>query len=360
MDTSTLPALDLAGAYTLISGLVVLARDPDTVQIGTEPPHWMILHHAPAGSMHILRRLDGSASLGQILLSCGADPLLWNDLLSRLVEAQLLVPAHQWSFSGVVASPFLEPERDSLVHRYGIPAARRALQARQDAIVVVRGTGRTATAVAMSLAAAGVGHVHQQPDRSLRLADLPETIPGGPPRAGAGAGQLGVGSPTAQDGAVLAANLRRSAPGVRVHAPAAHHRVSLVVLAGDGPPSPSLAAELTDRQLPHLAVAAGLRTAVIGPFVLPGRSSCLICALRRRSEVDAGRSAFEEALRQELRVPPAQLVGLASALAVAETLAHLDGVAEPATLNGTIEWSVGELAPRRRTWSVHPDCGCTG
>ena len=355
MGTRIAPTADLACVYTLISGVPVLARDPETVQIGFEPPNCLILHHAPADSVTILRRMNGSATAAEVLKTHNADPLLWSDLLGRLLDAHLLVPAQAWSFTDVLPGPFLEPERDSLVHRYGIPVARRALQARQDAIVVVRGSGRVATAVAASLATSGVGHVHQQPDRALRRADLPDSD-GGPAPTGP---TTGVDSPTAHDSALLAANLRRAAPGVRVYPPAAHHRVSLVVLCGDGPPSPSLAAELTDLQLPHLAVAAGLTTAVVGPFVLPGRSSCLNCAFRLRSEVDIGRGVLEEGLRQELRVPPAQLVAACASLTVSEALAYLDGVAQPATLDGTIEWSLGELAPRRRSWSVHPDCGCT-
>ena len=48
--------IDLSGMYTLISGLPVLARSDDVVQIGGEPPHWLLLHHAPADSVTILRR----------------------------------------------------------------------------------------------------------------------------------------------------------------------------------------------------------------------------------------------------------------------------------------------------------------
>jgi hypothetical protein len=45
-------------------------------------------------------------------------------------------------------------------------------------------------------------------------------------------------------------------------------------------------------------------------------------------------------------------------LVVADVLDHLDGVNEPTTLDGTLEWALGDPAPRRRSWTVHPDCGC--
>ena len=365
MSTGTASTIDLSAVYTLISGLTVLARGDNTVQIGAEPPHWLILHQAPADSAEILKRLNGTVPVAEVLRAAGADPALWADLLSGLVDARLLVPATDWSFSGVVPGPFLEPERDSLVHRYGIATARRVLQARQDAVVVVRGTGRIATAVATALAVSGLGHVHQQPDRALRLADLAQLGISPAPAEGHGQGarpgdEPGIRRVTRADVAILASHLSLAAPHIKVHAPAAHHRVDLVVLAGDGPPSPSLAAELTARGIAHLAIRAGLTNAVVGPFVLPGRSSCLMCALRQRSEIDEGRAAFEDALRLELIVPPAQLAGAAAALVVTDVLDHLDGVNEPTTLDGTLEWALGDVAPRRRSWSVHPECGCNG
>jgi hypothetical protein len=366
LSTSTARTIDLSAVYTLISGLAVVSRGDRQVQIGAEPPHWLILHRAPADAVEILRHLNGTVPVAEVLASVDADPVLWADILATLVDARLLVPAVDWSFPGVVPGPFLEAERDSLVHRHGIATARRVLQARQDAVVVVRGSGRIATAVATSLVVSGLGHVHQQPDRALRMADLAQlglpvetadlgrsTVPRRTAR-----GDPGINRATRADSAILAANLSRAAPGTRVHAPAAHHRVDLVVLAGDGPPPPSLAAELTARGIPHLAIRAGLTNAVVGPFVLPGRSSCLMCALRQRSEIDRERAAVEDALRLERVAPPTQLACAAAALVLADVLDHLDGVNEPTTLDGTLEWALGDTAPRRRSWSVHPECGC--
>ena len=366
--------LDLTARYTLIGGLPVVARTDGTVQIGREPPRTLLLRHAPVGSVRILRDLNGSRSADEVLRSHRADHELWRALLTTLREARMLVPAADWSFPGLAPSPTLEPERDSLVHRHGVAAARRALRARHDAVVVVRGSGRLATAVATSLAGSGLGHVHQQPDRALRLVDLasfqfsdgsgpaPDPVRRGRARYPAGSSAATAdppdGIPTRTDFALLASNLRRAAPTIKVHPPAAHHRVSAVVLAGDGPPSPSLAAELTGQRIPHLVVGAGLTSALVGPLVLPGRSSCLVCALRHRTERDDARASFEEALRQEFVVPPTQLVAAAAAIGVSQILDHLDGVDVPSTVDGTLEWRLGELGPRRRSWARHPDCGC--
>lgn len=360
--------IDLAEVYTLIKGVTVIGRSSGTVQIGSEPPAAVLLHHPPPHAISILRGLDGTTPLSAVLVRHRADAGVWTPLLDDLRDARLLVPMSEWSFAGLPGGPVLESERDSLVQRHGVPVARLVLQARSDAVVVVRGSGRVATAIATALLASGVGHVHQQPDRVLRLAELPDTAPGhgiGSPMRSADAppgrgrqDDLAPGSGVKAASALLAARLRRVAPDARVHAPPAHLRVTLTVLAGDGPPAPSLAAELTDRRLPHLAVRAGLTTAVVGPLVLPGRSSCLLCALRYRTELDSGRAEVEQGMRREVVVPPAQVVATATALAVNEILDLLGGINLPNTVDGTVEWQAGTLAPRRRSWSRHPDCGC--
>ncbi len=368
--------IDLSRAYSLIRGVAVIARSPTAVQIGSEPPRCVVVQNAPPNTVDILRRLNGTTPVRQILQQYSGDARIWGPLLSQLRDIHLLVRAEQWSFPGVQPGPYLEAERDSLVHRHGVEVARQVLRARRDAVVVVRGSGRVATAVATSLAVAGLGHVHQEPDRPLRLADLPSADGGARPtrdpygpagRTAVAGGSSGSAQrrvrndpgPPPTDAALLAANLRRLAPNVQVHRPAAHLKVALMVLAGDGPPAQSLAAELTGRRIPHLAVRAGLTTAVAGPFVLPGRSSCLLCASRLRTELDAERPALDPADPAGLIVPPTALVCVAAAMAVGDALDHIDGTAVPGTVDGTLEWRLGELGPRRRSWAVHPDCGCT-
>jgi hypothetical protein len=63
--------------------------------------------------------------------------------------------------------------------------------------------------------------------------------------------------------------------------------------------------------------------------------------------------------RRRRRSGSAVLGSLAAALAAGQVLDHLDGLNAPATLGGTLEWEAGSPAPRRRSWPVHPACGCT-
>ena len=132
---------------------------------------------------------------------------------------------------------------------------------------------------------------------------------------------------------------------------------ALHVLAGDGPADPVAAAELTAAGIPHLQVWAGPGRAVIGPLVLPGRSSCLHCADLYRTQADPywPRIAAD---RRDRRAPPTTAAAVAvAALAVRESLDQLEGVRRPATLDGTLDWSAA-TGTRRRTWTIHPQCGC--
>jgi hypothetical protein len=155
--------------------------------------------------------------------------------------------------------------------------------------------------------------------------------------------------------------LRDLYPTVRVHPPAAHQHPTIVVMAGGEVPDLGLAASFTRGRVPHLAVTAGVARAIVGPLVLPGRSSCLSCAHRHRSDADPGWPSIARAMSAAADTrPPAFLVTAAVSLAVGQVLDHIDGITMPSAVNGTLEWASGDLAPRRRSWVNHPSCGCRG
>jgi hypothetical protein len=99
---------------------------------------------------------------------------------------------------------------------------------------------------------------------------------------------------------------------------------------------------------------------VVGPLVLPGRSSCLSCAHLHRTDADPHWPAVARQLAGERPRSSAVLSSIAACLAAGQVLDHIDGVARPDTVDGTLEWRVGDLAARRRTWPAHPNCGCRG
>jgi hypothetical protein len=276
--------------------------------------------------------------------------VLWRALLDQLLAIELLVPTES-AEPGPTFTPgaHLRDERSGLVLRHGHAAATRILQARDDALVVLRGSGVLAAPVATLLAASGVGHIHHEPTRPTpwTLATTPPPPPAPVRGAGRARGEV-------------AAELLRTHPTVRVHPPAAHQHPTIVLLAGDPVPDLGVAASLVRSRVPHLAMTTGIARSVVGPLVLPGRSSCLSCAHRRRTEADPDWPNVARTLAGERTRASALVTSAAAHLAAGQLLEHIDGAACPQTVNGTLEWRAGDPAPRRRTWDLHPDCGCRG
>ena len=117
--------------------------------------------------------------------------------------------------------------------------------------------------------------------------------------------------------------------------------------------------------VPHLVVRLVEGTAVVGPFVHPGRTACLRCidAHRAIDDPGAGLLATRHALAREDRrdgvAEPVDtaLATLALAWAVRDLVTQVDR-GRPSTWSTTVE-----LAPTLETitqaeWLRHPACGC--
>ena len=63
VDSKRSNRIDMTRRYTLLSGARLIPRAPDTVQIGTDPPHCVVVMDAPGESLRILGSLDGATPL---------------------------------------------------------------------------------------------------------------------------------------------------------------------------------------------------------------------------------------------------------------------------------------------------------
>jgi hypothetical protein len=200
------------------------------------------------------------------------------------------------------------------------------------------------------LAAAGVGTVVASDRAVLRGRDV---APGGAELSDVGARR--------QDAAMRAA--RRVAPGLRARLPAGRDQPDVVVLTPEAAPGEQIAADLARRGVPHLLARIRDGTGVIGPFVLPGRSSCLRCHELHRSDRDPAWPALSAQLAAQAPADEpcdVAMATLVAAQAVLQVLALLDQPEGtfPSTVDGTLEISPLDGRTRRRRWSVHPLCGC--
>ena len=167
------------------------------------------------------------------------------------------------------------------------------------------------------LAASGVGHVHLAGDRRGRDAGA-----SAPQRAPARAGPPARPVPRPRRG-----HPTRERRGAACRP--AQQLPALAVLAGPAADDLALAATLTLARVPHVAVTAAADRAVVGPLVLPGRSSCLWCLHRHRVDADPDWPAVHRAASRS--APPASTVvrSIAVSLAAHQVLAALDGLVVP-------------------------------
>jgi hypothetical protein len=332
---------------TLLPGLPRIWRTPHTLQLGVAPPRAVLLDLPEPRAAGLLDLLDGSRTERLALARAGAYGLSADEartLLDALHAAGLVVPARD--LYPPAMPPRLAGEAAALALTAVTTSAATVLRRRAAARVVVTGRGRLAPAVAVALAAAGVGHVH--PDLAGSV-DLHE-IPGGPLVAS------DAGSPRA---AAAALAVQRAAPGTET-GPVRHATASLIVqLGAESRPA--------RRRRPHLTASIREGVVLAGPMALPAASPCPDCiALHRRDRQHHGRDGTAPPSATAGPAPaepsggpqPCTVATLLAATAylTAEALAFLDG-GTPQTLGAEVEISSPGTF-RRRTWTPHPGCPC--
>lgn len=225
--------------------------------------------------------------------------------------------------------------------------------ARANRSVIVVGAGRLGGALAATLAAAGVGRVGVVDPFRMTPGDLGPVAPG--------AGWLGrhrrdAAAERVRETGSAATTSERLAVTVT-------DRPDLVVLIEHAAADAAAADELVSADVAHLSVLVRDAEVVVGPLVVPGAGPCLRCLDMHRGDRDTG---WSRTLRQLLadragnRLPEETAVStLAAGLAALQVLAHLDAVVTPAALGATLEIELPQGLTARRTWPVHPRCGCS-
>jgi hypothetical protein len=312
----------------LIPGVPRLRRGPHTLHLGVARPVLIDLPgHDPAA---VLDLIDGTRT-DRLLIShasrLGVAPPTTRALLETLEVAGLLMPSLP-----------VTSEAAALAHQ-GCADPGPALRRRSRAVVRVCGEGRLGAGVAVALASAGVGHLET---------DLPGLVtaaerPGGPLTA------EDVGRP--RDEAVTAALLRAS-PEIKT-APVRNRAITLQLQLRYREPVALLAASLSRRRRPHLALGLREGVAVVGPFVPAAGGPCLLCVDLHRRDRDPGWS------EPTATAEPATVAVLlaATAFAASEALTFLDG-GTPETVGASVDIS-RPGHHRRRSWLPHPACQCS-
>lgn len=324
-----------------------LWRDRETLQLGRTPGRAVVLAGVDSVVRGVLALLDGTrdrAGLLQAASLLGHPPASTEAVLNKLDEAGVLEDA---AADRSVMGQLQRSERDRLASDLvslravrpsgALPAVRRRRASR----VVVEGTGRVGAVVAALLAVAGVGSVDVVDEGVTRPEDC-------------GVGGLTFDAVGRRRGEACRELLAALAPSVRT-APLV--LPDLVVLS----PAAGVPVPEAPRLVPHLVAEVREGTGVVGPLVRPGISACLHCLELTRTDRDPGWPA----LAAQLSMPATGVAACDSALALAvaaqvvhQALAFLDGAGLPASVGGTLELALPDWRWRRRSWQLHPACGC--
>ena len=337
-------------------------RDATTLQLGLNPAHATVIAGVDPVTAQWLDGLDGTRDRAGALARAadlGIDVAAASSLLDQLTERGVVdsggadvVPLRDLPDSEVDR---LGPDLASLSLLHSRRDGGSVLAARRKRVVEVHGAGRIGSSVALLCAAAGVGRlvVHDPAITGAR-----DTSPGGL--------SLDARGRRRDEATRLAA--RRVSSAVRIET-----RPSSVDLAIVTPPG-AVDADLHERFMrdgvPHLIARIQETTGVIGPLVVPGRSSCLRCHHLHRCDRDPAWPRLAAQLATDPSRPArgasapvasacdVTLAAAVAAHAVMQALAFLDGQITPSAVDGTVEVSLPDGGMRRRSWTPHPGCGC--
>lgn len=344
-------------------------RDLNTVQFGMTPAHALTLGPVDTATGSFLSLLNGTRGL-PLLREEGHRMDLPEGHVDRLVERLACAGLLDDARGGGAAAAALRQKKEvmdrlrpdlaslSLMAREPGEAIDR-MAARRGLRVQVRGAGRVGAVLAALLSGAGVGQVDVLDGGCVEPWDV---TPGGLPAEAVG---------ERRDAAARRA-VRRAAPDRPVRhgrgAPAEDDEPGhcLVILAPRDDiavhaPDPSAAAPLITTGTPHLYAGVVEATGVVGPLVLPGRTSCAECLDRGRTDRDETWPRLVAQWRsgkpRHVRPCDLTLATTVAGLAAAHALAFLDGESPS---SAGVRWEVSAPALNwhgRPVWP-HPACPC--
>ncbi|MBO3083720.1 ThiF family adenylyltransferase [Cellulomonas fengjieae] len=325
----------------LRDGLQVLRRTATEVQVGTDPRWAVRLTDLTSAEADLLLSVGPRTDLGRVLGAAarrGLDGERVQALVGVLVEARL---TDDHPPRAVLRGPAAADATTwSLLRADGDGAG--LVRARAQRVVAVLGLGPTGLGIAVGLAAAGVGTLLLDDERPVRSTDV----------GVCGYRWADAGAPREH---VAARILRDVAPHVST---LSQRPADAVVLVEDGVADPMRGPVLVCGATAHLSVVIREADTVVGPFVVPGAGPCLRCLDLHRADADASWPTIATQLRAGTADESGVVAAVCAGLAASAVLAHLDRVAGLAP-GVTFEVALPDAVPRRRTWAVHPECGCT-
>jgi bacteriocin biosynthesis cyclodehydratase domain-containing protein len=319
----TAPAHPLPALLQVPPHRSVLKLGAGSRMLGLDPAAAVAVEDLPPPLAEMLDELTAPVPTGELVdraADRGADRAEAELLLAELVAAGALVDAADM---------------------------QRRQRRRAASTVVVSGCGPLAVGLVLGLATAGVGATHVVTSGAVLEGDVGTGL---------------VDADRGRDRATATATaLARLHPRARTGPPPQRAVPDLVVLADASTPDPVHVSQLHAAGTPHLVVRVRDGIGVVGPLVLPGRTTCLGCLeIERCARDPAWTAAAAQLVGVPGRAAPA-CVAATVGLATAQVLVALDGPdssAGPPVLEATLELDADAGTIVRRTWPPHPDCRC--
>ncbi|QUQ68927.1 TOMM precursor leader peptide-binding protein [Kutzneria sp. CA-103260] len=342
------PHVALPRRPRVLPGLAVLRRGDHELQIGIDPRHGVLLDNLSGDLIDLLPAMTGEATLPE-LLDRFADERSRQAavaLLTSLADAGLLDDASP-DGGGPQMPARLSADATAWSLRTGNPRRRLPFN-RQQAAVAVRGEGRLGVAIAGLLAAAGVGWVDFDAAGRVRAEDT-------------GTGYLDTDVDLPRREAGIAAIHRSVCTAKTGRLPPAR-KPDLAVLTDAVVPAPGMIAALQAEGVPYLLVRMRDGTGVVGPLVVPGRTSCPHCMDLHRRDLDPAWPLL--ALQLAGRPQAAELAATqaTAGFAAEQALLTLDwwlsGTGAPTLGNASLEIDTAAGTVLTKPWPPHPDCRC--
>ncbi|MGH3630807.1 MAG: TOMM precursor leader peptide-binding protein, partial [Sciscionella sp.] len=132
----------------------------------------------------------------------------------------------------------------------------------------------------------------------------------------------------------------------------------LVILADSAVPAPEVVAGLTARATPHLLVRTREGAGWVGPFVHPGRTSCLHCLDCHRTDRDESWPLLAAQLISTPSPVDLACAQATAAFAAGQALHAIAGAQKLLLYDSVAVVDVFAASAVRRTWPAHPRCGC--
>ncbi len=291
----------------LLDGTPILALRDGTLQIGCDADRGLRLRAAPDGTKRLLGELTGEHTVHDLARRCTMTPEAVDNVVDALGRHHLLVddrptagPLDGTRVARVVADMPL-----------GVDIALGLLAAGIAEVQVVDARGPA------SSFPQEVRHRRENPDDALARLQIVDHLDRRP---------LPPGTPT-------------------------------VVLSGRLEVDPADIAALMRCDDPHVVARPRPGGIILGPFVIPGRTSCLACADLARAARDDSWVEQRAALTTIRADFPSALSPWAVTTLLTQIACWTSG-GMPDLADRTVEMGVPDWRQRWRAWRPHPQCGC--